>query len=361
MPTDPFVIVDAHQDIASSTTEYGRDYTLSAYRIRQREGDSPAMQERGIATTGLPEALRGRIAVIFGTLFGAAASSRTRFKPVYETPKQAYKLAVDQFDVYERLVETSQERIMLIRTKANLETILATWAEGKGIEDHRLGIVVAMEGADPILEPKAFEEWYERGVRVVGLAWHATRYSGGTAQPGPLTPMGRELLEVMAAFNAILDLSHMAEEAYLEAVDRYEGQVIASHSNPRKFSNTDRQLSDAMIRRLSERDGVMGIVPYNYFLYDGWTATSKKSASSLDRMLAAMDHVCQITGSARHVGIGSDLDGGFGAEMIPAELDTAADLLMIAPLLIARGYTQDDVKAIMGGNFLRILRAALPG
>ncbi len=173
--------------------------------------------------------------------------------------------------------------------------------------------------------------------------------------------MGRELLEVMASFNAILDVSHTAEEAFFEAVDRYEGQIIASHSNPRKFSNTDRQLSDGMIRRLAERDGVMGIVPYNLFLYEGWTATSKRSSSSLERVIAAMDHVCQLTGSARHVGIGSDFDGGFGAESIPAELDTAADLLMIRPRLDARGYSAEDVKAILGGNFLRILRAALPG
>src|SRR5579859_4872004 len=126
MPTDPFVIVDAHQDIASSTTEYGRDYTLSAYRTRQREGNGQALHERGMATTGLPEALRGRIAVIFGTLFGAAASARTRFKPSYETPKQAYQLAIDQLDVYERLVDTSQERITLIRTRTELEKVLAT-------------------------------------------------------------------------------------------------------------------------------------------------------------------------------------------------------------------------------------------
>src|SRR5690606_9455364 len=119
---------------------------------------------------------------------------------------------------------------------------------------HRQGLVLLMENADPILEPRQFEEWYERGVRIVGPAWEGTRYCGGTGQPGGLTAVGRELLEVMASFNAILDLSHMAEQSFLESLDLYEGILIASHSNPRRFRNTDRHLSDTMIRRLAERD-----------------------------------------------------------------------------------------------------------
>ncbi len=135
-----------------------------------------------------------------------------------------------------------------MRTQAELDAVIETWQPGKEIADHRQGIVLLMENADPISEPKQFEEWYERGLRIVGPAWQASRYCGGTGQPGPLTDLGRDLLEVMAGFNAILDLSHMAEESFLEAVDRYEGIVIASHSNPRRFRDSDRHLSDEMIR-----------------------------------------------------------------------------------------------------------------
>jgi len=268
-------------------------------------------------------------------------------------------MALNQIDVYYRLAE-SNERIVLVRTQSELDSVLATWAEGVDFEAHKVGIVISIEGADSIPEPQAFEEWYERGVRAVGLAWSETRYSGGTHRPGPLTGPGRELLEVMASFNAICDVSHMTDESFYEAVERYGGQVIASHSNPRQFCDTERHLSDDMIRRLAERGGVMGIVPYNAFLKNGYTPSEKKIKTPLSVVTAAIDHVCQVTGSAQHVGIGSDFDGGFGAENIPAELDTVADLRLIGPALANLGYNPADISGIMSGNFLRVLRASLP-
>jgi membrane dipeptidase len=235
-----------------------------------------------------------------------------------------------------------------------------TWETDKDILEHRQGLVLLMENADPILEPKQLEEWYDRGVRIVGPAWAGTRYSGGTGQPGPLTDLGRELLDNMVSMNALLDLSHMAEAAFLEAVDRYDGQIIASHSNPRHFVNSDRHLSDEMIRRLVERDGVMGIVLYNRFLKQGWLKTDGKSAVPLSIPLDAIDYVCQIAGSAAHVGIGSDFDGGFGAESIPDGIETVTDLWYIGEALRSRGYSEDDIAAILGGNMLRKLRQSLP-
>src|SRR5258707_2261540 len=362
MDSDPNIIVDAHEDIAYNAVHFHRDFTRSAYLTRKIEAGSAAPPNRGRATLGLPNALLGRVGIVFGTLFVSPAWASSGYEPAYETPAQAYKQALNQLDVYQRLAESDESggRVVLVTDQAALDSVLATWAEGIEFAEHKLGIVLAMESADSIPEPRAFEEWYERGVRSVGPAWYKTRYAGGTNYPGPLTPLGRELLEVMASFNAILDLSHLAEEAYLEAVERYSGPIIASHSNPRKFCKTDRHLSDAIIQRLAERDGVMGIVLYNAFLSDNWRSTDPKANTRLETVIAAIDHVCQVTGSARHVGIGSDFDGGFGAEAIPAELDTVTDLQLIGPRLMAWGYTSEDVKGILGGNFLRILRAALP-
>jgi membrane dipeptidase len=238
--------------------------------------------------------------------------------------------------------------------------VLATWADGKEMTDHRQGLVMLMENADPILEPQQFEEWYDRGVRIVGPAWQGTRYAGGTGNPGPLTSLGYELLDIMASFNAILDLSHLAEEACLQAIDRYEGVIIASHSNPRKFRDTDRHLADNTIRLLAERDGVMGIVPYNRFLSDTWTYTDGKKGLPLSVVIDAIDYVCQLTGSAAHVGFGTDFDGGFGLESIPEGLDTIADIYNIGTALSERGYEAKDVEAILSGNMLRKLRQALP-
>jgi membrane dipeptidase len=357
-PHDPHIIIDSHEDIALNVTTYGRDFTRAAHATRQLErSDIP--KKYGQATLGLPDALLGRVGLVFGTLFVAPVGAADGFYVGYETPAQAYQQAIDQIDVYYRLADNN-ERAQLVRTQGELAKVLATWADGTEFEQHKLGIVIAMENADSIKEPRQFEEWYERGVRSVGLAWVESRYSAGTDHPGKLTSLGRELLEVMESFNTILDLSHMADDAALEAIERYGGPIIASHSNPRRFCDTDRHLPDNTIRRLAERDGVMGTVLYNKFLQNGWVRGDRKERVTLANVIASIDHVCQLTGSARHVGIGSDFDGGFGAESIPQEFDTVRDLMLIGPALATRGYSQDDIHAILSGNFLRILRASLP-
>ena len=355
------ILVDAHQDIAYNAVCFGRDYRQSALRKRQLETSTDIPSQAGSATLGLPEAIAGRVAVVFATLFVAPRSPRAApWKNVmYDDVSGAYRLALQQMDTYQRLADDSGQ-IRLIRSQVDLDSVLATWGDDKTVKDRQQGLVILMENADPIIEPRQFEEWYERGVRIVGPAWQASRYSAGTGAPGPLTPLGRELLEVMENFNAILDLSHMAEIAFLEALDRYTGTVIASHSNPRHFCDTDRHLTDVMIRRLAERDGVMGIVMLNNFLDGKWSKTDPKNAVTFSRVVDIIDHVCQLTGSAAHVGLGSDFDGGFGAESTPAEIDTTADLWYLGKALRQRGYNEDDITAILGGNMLRKLRESLP-
>ncbi|HLA43679.1 MAG TPA: membrane dipeptidase, partial [Aggregatilineales bacterium] len=279
---------------------------------------------------------------------------------MYETPEQAYGLATKQLDYYHRLAD-EDDRIRLIRVQRDLDEVLESWAEGKEFADHKLGLVVLMEGADPILEPRQAEEWYERDVRIIGPAWDATRYSAGTDAPGSLTSLGWELLDVMSSFNMILDVSHMAEQAFWEAVNNYPGTLFASHSNPRRFRNTPRQLSDDMIRRLAERDSVMGVVPYNVFLQDGWRlGKDRRTDVTLARYLDVIDHVCQVTGSARHVAIGTDWDGGFGWESIPPPFESHIDLFYMRDFLASRNYSEKDITGILSGNLLRILRQGLP-
>jgi membrane dipeptidase len=356
------IIVDAHEDIAYNFRSYGRDYRHSAYHKRGAEAGSPLLARSGEAMVGLPDALIGRVAVTFATLFAAPANKvdTTFSASQYSTPKEAFAIGSAQMDYYERLCD-EDERLRIVHTKADLDAVLATWRDNASLEHVQQGLVVLMENADPILEPKQFEEWYERGVRVVGPAWSHNRYTGGTGYPGGLTHLGKELLEVMASFNAILDLSHMAEQAYFEALDRFSGVLIASHSNARRFSNTDRNISDVMIQRLAERDGVIGTVLYNPFLDQNWRSGDPKRNVPFSKVIDSIDHVCQITGSARHAAIGADLDGGFGAESAPEGFDTIADLWKIDAALAARGYSEDDITAILGGNMLRQLRASLPG
>ncbi|MGB1287859.1 MAG: dipeptidase [Aggregatilineales bacterium] len=351
------LIIDAHQDIAYNALGYRRDYRQSALTHRDREqGAYP------VPTIGLPDALLGRVGIVFATLFVAPEGGMSWSLPGanidYKDGREAYTKALHQMDYYQRLGD-EEERIRLLRDSSDLEAVLTSWDDGKTSGEHRQGLVILMEGADPIREPQQFEEWYERGVRIVGLAWTATRYSGGTGAPGGLTGAGYDLLDVMAHHNAILDVSHMAEQAFMESLDRYEGLIIASHSNPRRFCESDRHLSDAMIRLLAERDGVMGVALYNRFLKKGWSYGDAKNAVTLSDVADVIDHVCQITGSAAHIGIGSDFDGGFGAASIPAELDTVGDLLLIADVLRGRGYDDANIAAILGDNWLRPLRACL--
>jgi membrane dipeptidase len=353
-PSIPFII-DGHQDIAWNWIELRRDPRESALAGRQQEQGTSLQATAGIRTTGLPEWLQGRLGVILASLFvpperhGRLMSDRFSYKTVQE----AHDHASHQLDKYWELGER-EARVSLIDTRSELDRVVASWTDAT-IEPI-VGLIVSMEGADPIREPAETEEWYARGLRAVGLSWAATRYAGGTGEPGPLTPLGRRLLSVMADLNMILDLSHMAERACLEALDAYPGPVIASHSNPYRFCPTDRSLSDETIQRLADRGGVVGIVPFNTFLKPDW---KQKEDVPIDLVAQVIDHVAQLTGSSGAVGLGSDFDGGLGADSIPAGMDTVADLILIADALSSRGYSQPDIELIMYGNWLRILQDTL--
>lgn len=357
----PQIILDAHQDIAFNFVEEGRDFRLAALKKRSLEDNSPqSVRMRGLVTQGLPDSLLGRVGIIFGTLYVNPAWSKFPTKYVsYETPQQAHQHAMRQIDYYKRLAD-EDSRVILIREKSDLKNVLASWAEGTDIADHKLGIVVLMEGADPVIVPEQINEWYEHGVRLVGPAWSETRYAGGTGKPGPLTSLGFELLDQMANLGMILDLSHLAEEAYYQALDHYQGPILASHSNPRHFVQTDRMLSDDMIRGLAERDGVIGVVPFNHFMNPNWASSDPKTSVTIEHLIDLIDYICQLTGTTRHVGIGSDWDGGFGSESIPHPFDTVADLWLLNDGLRKRGFSPSDTQAILCGNFLRILEQGLP-
>jgi membrane dipeptidase len=358
------LIVDAHEDMAWNGLTLGRDYSRSALETRAAEAGGPPVQCNGNSTLGLPEYLRGQVAVIFGTLFASPAANRTAPCETkgYSDPEEAHALYAEQIDYYQRLTD-EHEQFRLISTRADLEAVLATW-QGTDEGARRIGIVPLMEGADGIREPAEAAWWQERGVRLVGLAWSGTRYAGGTGAPGPLTPEGRRLVSVLSDLGLILDLAHSSDESYLEALDRFEGTVVCSHANARAlmkgFSRPERLLSDDMIRRLAEAGGVIGVVPYNRFLRADVDASAGREAVTLSDVVAHIDYICQLTGSAAHAGIGSDFDGGFGVERIPLELDTIADLQMLDGALTARGYSAPDVQAILGGNWLGVLRRGLP-
>jgi membrane dipeptidase len=302
--------------------------------------------------------------VVFSTLFATPMRAKvgTWDQQCYTSSEDAHILYSRQLDAYDRLVDKHPTMFRKVQKLADLQSVLEHW-QRRDTQEHPVGLVVLMEGAEGVREPAELEAWYQRGVRIIGPAWAGTRFCGGTGEPGPLTKEGYALLEGMAEFNFTLDLSHMDETAALQALDTYPGPVIASHANALtllKGTTSNRHLTDRVIEGLLERGGTIGIVPSNYFLKPGWKETGGRAGVKLDALVAQIDYICQVAGNVLHTGIGSDFDGGFGLQSVPSDIDTIADLRKIIPLLLQKGYTEADISAILSGNWLAHLQSTLP-
>jgi len=351
------LIADGHIDMAYNAVALHRMLTLPVEDIRRAERANPPIDRNaGTCTVSIPELLSGHIAVIGGSVFvEPAIKSRPSLLPVYKTPDEARYLAIKQLDYYNR-IEDEQDNVRLLRNVGDLDDVLHAWEHNTP----ELGVFVIMEGAEPIESPDTLEWWLERGVRGVGLTWSlGTRYAGGNAAPGPLTDDGVALLNAMADYQMLLDISHMWIDAAHQALDRYPGMVVATHANPRRFADSPRQIPDEIIRLIAERDGVVGIVAYAPMLNVMWRVSDP--AIPLSKLVDAIDYICQLTGRAENVAIGSDLDGGFGREYVPAGLDSVADLRKIGTQLKIRGYADSDIEAILYKNWVRIMRGVLEG
>ena len=361
------LIIDSHQDLAWNMLTFQRDYLRSVAETRQLEANTLIPERNGECLLGWPEYQHGRVAVIFSTLFAAPARKRelwdTLWYPDFDTAHRLYR---DQILLYRKLADSHPDEFRLITSRKELDSVIEHWSMPSSNGDgHPVGLIYLMEGADGIRSPHELAEWYELGLRLIGLAWAGTRYCGGTGDPGGLTDDGKKLLSAMADYNFILDLSHMDEAAALESLDRYEGPIMATHSNCAalmKGADTNRHITERVLRGLIERGGVNGVLPLNTFLKVGWLrkSGSRREEVPLDVLIAHIDHICQLAGNADHAAIGSDFDGGFGVQSIPPELDSIADLQIIASKLIERGYSEADAEKILGSNWLRFLREHLP-
>ena len=220
-----------------------------------------------------------------------------------------------------------------------------------------------MEGADPVLSPDQVQEWYDAGLRIIGPAHYGVSpYAHGTGTEGGLFPPGQPLLKEMERVGMILDVTHLSDQCFDEALDIYGGPVLASHHNCRALVPDQRQLTDDQIKRLIRRGAVIGAALDTWMLAPGWVRgkTQPKEADvSLETYVDHIDRVCQLAGNAQHAAIGTDLDGGFGSEQSPHDLDTIADLQRVPALLRKRGYTEADVKGIMHGNWVRFFKDGL--
>jgi membrane dipeptidase len=351
------LIVDGHEDLSLGALADGRDYLTSATAIRAAEAAAGYDNPNGVCMLGLADWLAARVAVIVATVQTIPRAFANPGEMSYATADGAHQQALAHIDLYRRWA-ASCPQIELVTGAPGLDAVVATWADDSRAPG-RIGLVLLMENADPVREPAELAFWAEQGVRLIGPVWHANRYGGDTNDGGPLTALGRQLLLEVERLGLALDLTHMSEEACLQALDRYGGAVLASHAHSRRTADKPRLLSERVVEGIVARDGIVGVLPLNWALDAGWRPADGKDAVTLDAVVDAIDAVCQIAGDADHVGIGSDFDGGQGAESTPAELDTVADLPKLAAALARRGYRGDDVARVMGGNWLRFLRRQL--
>src|SRR3990172_6070261 len=341
-------IVDSHQDLAWNILSFGRDYLRSVEETRRLENGGLTVERTGDTLLGWPDYQRGAVAVVFATLFSTPARWAYQWETyIYKTTAEANRQYRQQMELYFRLTDNHPDKFRFIRSASDLDEVLASQQQadpaGGG---YPVGLLALMECAECINEIDELEEWWGMGLRFIGPAWAGTRFCGGTKEPGPLTDDGRQLLDAMAEHGFTLDLAHMDEPAVLESLDIYPGQIVVTHGNCLALlpgHEFNRHLSDRVIHGILERDGIIGVVPFNTFLKDGWLkGKSSREEVSLERLVDHIDHICQLAGDARHVGIGTDFDGGFGLQSTPKEVDTIADLQKLVPLLSARGYSPED-------------------
>ncbi len=348
-------IVDAHEDIGINALHEDRDVRRSVVEQRAREAanahpDAPHDHSgmRDTVMIGLPEHRRGGVGLVCSTIFCMPSEQETMTSDGWA-----------QLRYYQELSkEPDTVGVRLIGSRADLDALTRDYAAAPTPEQRPVGFLPLMESADPIREPADVEQWYNAGLRIIGPTWLGSRYCGGTGHPGGFTDLGFALLAEMERLGMILDLSHMADDAVWQALDRYRGPIIASHTNSRVYVPTDRHFTDDQIRAAAARGVVIGVVLHNSFLVGGWAP--EQGPVGIDAVVRHLDHVRELVGDARHSGIGSDFDGGAGVEATPQPFDTVADLGAIGDALKAHDYSDEDISGILGGNFLRVFREALP-
>jgi membrane dipeptidase len=352
-------IVDAHLDLAYNALR-GRDVT--------RPAAEQVPDQEGIPSVGLPDLRAGGVGLICATIFCMPALPT---EPGYHTADEAAFAARQQLDWYKLQAREARMRFVTRRDELPVPTNDSGAPLAQNSPDHGRAArapgapaaeaqpaLLLLEGADPIRSIEEVQGWFDAGLRIVGLAWKRTRYAGGTGAPGPLTPEGVALVREFDRLGIIHDASHLAEESFWQLLEISGGPVMASHSNCRSIVPTDRQLSDDMARALFRRDGIIGINFFDKFLLP--PEEQGRRRASLADVVRHVKHLCDLAGDARHVGLGTDMDGGLGREQIPEEIRTSADLPRLADALSAGGFDDDAVRGILGENWLRYFRANLP-
>ena len=351
--------IDAHLDLSMNALEWNRDLCRPTSEINAREKGMSDKPDRGNSLVSLPELRKANIGLVVATQIARFVASDNPL-PGWHSPEQAWAQTQGQLAWYQTMVAKGEMR--QIRNWNQLEAHLADWKDGIDLEKKPVGFILSLEGADSIVNLDYLDKAYESGLRALGPAHYGPgRYAFGTDSSAPLSDIGKALIRKMDELGIILDVTHLCDLAFWDALEIYQGPVWASHNNCRSLVDHNRQFSDEMIKALIDRGAVIGSAMDAWMLSPNWQrgkSTPQDRNVSLETVIDHMDHICQLAGNANHIGIGSDLDGAFGKEQSPHDLDTIADLQKTPTILANRGYSDQDIKKVMHGNWLRFLETS---
>ena len=347
-------IFDAHLDLAMNALEWNRDLTKSVYQIRESEKGMVDKPDRGNNTVSLDAMRKGNIGICVATQI---AGIKNKINPHgWSSMEQAWAQTQGQLNWYKEM-EKNREMYQIYDLNT-LDNQIENWQ--KETKKKPIGYILSLEGADSIVNIDYLEKSYMLGLRAIGPAHYGPGvYAHGTDSNGSIGQKGKELVKKIEELNLILDVTHLSDTSFWETIEIYNGNLWASHNNCRKFVNHNRQFSDDQIKEIIRRDGVIGVPLDAWMMVPNWIrgeSTPEAMGVSLNQMIENIDHICQLSGNSNHVGIGTDLDGAFGIEQTPMDIDTIADLQKIPLMLKKIGFSENDIEKVMNKNFISFLR-----
>ncbi len=359
------LIFDGDYPMAYGGIELNRDLTLPISEVRAQD-----QTPDNVAFASLPELRRAGVAAAL-MKFTVRRLTEGSVLPGYRGAEACTAAAKGQMAYYHTLAARGEG--VVLTTSEQLAQQISSWEGQDDRGSLPVGFLLGMEGADPILHPEQVHEWWEDGVRVVSLTHYGpSAYAHGTGTEGGLRGEAVALLKEMQACGMLLDMTHIADESFWEALEHYSDSILASHQNCRALAPGQRQFSDDQLQAVIDRGGVIGASMDTWMLCPeqaiDWTHTGdlkrrdvfRRESITLDTVANHIDHVCQLAGNADHAAIGGDTDGQGGVDGAPHEIDTVSDYQRLGPILSARGYSDVDVAKIMYRNWQRFYEEHLP-
>lgn len=343
------IVIDTHNDMPSKMIDDGYDADVRhtpGFEKTQGETDYPRLVESGIT----------------GVFMSAYIDPE---KWTFRNPDQSWEQVQVYLDTIHAFANRHPDRLLFATTA---EQIRRAKREGK------VAILIGVEGGHAIENSlDNLRELHRRGVRYMTLTWNnGNEWAGAAAglnntSTGGLTDRGREIVREMNRLGILVDISHVSDSTFFDAVAASAYPVIASHSSARALNRHRRNLSDDQLRAVARNGGVVNVNFYSAFIDSAFLERSEALAGNdaairalprpaLSVLLDHFEHIIRVAG-IDHVGIGSDFDGVGG--LLPQGMDDVTRLPLIVQGLLDRGYSEADVRKVLGGNMLRVMERAI--